>query len=829
MYNQQRMDCQTIGTLPSVMTVSFSASIDAVATAPGALSGGPRQRFRPALTVCLLAYGAGILCAPYFPFSLYLVFAPLPAAFSLIIPAPRPPKGLLLIFFFSALGLSLYHLSLQPPRHPSHVSHFTGQEVGLQGQIAAVFPGTDRTTVDLAAEQLFLPGRHLGIFGKVRIYVRQAADNLTPGDRLRIRCRLRPPSRFGTPGEFDHPRHLARMGIHAVTSLPGHSHLAPLPASHRVPLSIRIEKIRHFLREFINAAVPPDQASYLRAILIGDRSGFGREETERLSRLGVAHLFSVSGLHMGILFAVLYPPALFLIRRSETLLLRLGPPRRLLPLLLAPFLGFYLLLAGGGLPAQRAFWMILLGGALLFLYRHGNSLAVLATAAFGVLLGDPPALFSPSFQLSFVAVFAILLLTPPWLAKTAAWPGFVRYPMTLFLVTFWATSATFPLVLSHFHVASATGLVTNLFAVPVVAGIALPAAMTAAALSPFLPAAAAIPLQISGRLIEETLALGDAFARILPGTDRGFYTTPVQNLGIYLLLVLLLWQPWKRQRRKMAVAFTLLGICLLFLPPLKDDALTVTALSVGQGDAILVSIQGKHYLIDGGGLPAANLDIGERIVAPALARLGVRRLEAVVLTHAHPDHYLGLIHILGHFPVAEFWSAMEAEELPVPIREVLRRREIPMAVWPRGWHQTGPPSAIRIFVPDQQSSNINNRSLGFYCRYGQDSLLLTGDLEADGLRQLLETAPFNRATLVKLPHHGSFSSRLDALLATMNPELIFVSVGRNNPHGLPHRQAVAAATKRVGHLFRTDQDNTLRFHSEGMGWRALRWQRGLFR
>jgi competence protein ComEC len=796
--------------------------------APPEDSSGP---LRPTLAVCLTAYAAGILGAPYFPFSLPLVLSPLLFPVLLLVPGLRLFRRQLLILFFVTLGLSLYHLDLRPPADPSHVSHFSGRGVGLQGQVSAVSPATDRTTFDLVVTDLFLSGRHVDARGKVRIYLRQATDDIVPGDLLRLRCRLRRPELFGTPGEFDYPRHLAGLGIRSVAFLPNSRQIAHLPTLQTLPFRVRIEKLRNFLGDFIDSAVPPEQAAYLRAILIGDRSGFTPADRELLSRLGLAHLFSVSGLHMGILFAVLYPLALFPLRRSETLLLRLGPPRRFLPLLLAPFLGFYLLVAGSGLPAQRAFWTILLAGTLVFLFRPGNPLAILAAAAFGILLWDPPALFSPSFQLSFAAVFAILHLAPAWLSRTSALPAVLRYPATIFLVTLCATAATFPLVLAHFHMASLAGLANNLFAVPLVAGIALPMAMAAALFIPLHPPTAGFLLGLSGRLIQETIALGEGLTRLLPGSDSRFYATPLQNLGIFLGFGLLLWQPWKRGRGKTALVLAVLSALLFFIPLNDGSSLTVTALSVGQGDAILVSRGQDHYLVDAGGFPVSDFDIGERILAPALGRLGVRRLKAVILTHPHPDHYLGMIHILRHFPVTEFWSALQPRDLPPPLYEILRERAIPVVVLPQGWsrRQSEGKEPLWLFVPGQESARVNDHSLACYCRCGEDGLLLTGDLEADGVQQLLEDFPPYPVTLLKLPHHGSPSSDPDRLLARLNPCQVFVSVGRNNPHGLPHPRTLAVVQERAIPLYRTDRDGSLRFRSEGSGWQTRHWERGLFR
>jgi competence protein ComEC len=274
------------------------------------------------------------------------------------------------------------------------------------------------------------------------------------------------------------------------------------------------------------------------------------------------------------------------------------------------------------------------------------------------------------------------------------------------------------------------------------------------------------------------------------------------------------------------------ALLLIFLPQKAPQTLTITALSVGQGEALLLSQpQTGHYLIDGGGLYGSTFDVGARLVAPALARLGVSSLEAVILTHDHPDHRQGLIEVLNHFPVKAFWSAQTLAELHPEIREPLLRRAIPLRTFARGWAtlNQGAEGELALYVPSQTALRVNDRSLVLYARYGRDGLLLTGDLERQGVVDLLAHPPVGPVTLLKLPHHGSRYSEPWRLVEAFQPQQVFTSSGRHNRYHLPHREVAKAVTEHGLKLNDTGRDGSLRFNSDGAGWQLQQWRKGLFR
>lgn len=215
-------------------------------------------------------------------------------------------------------------------------------------------------------------------------------------------------------------------------------------------------------------------------------------------------------------------------------------------------------------------------------------------------------------------------------------------------------------------------------------------------------------------------------------------------------------------------------------------------LSVGQGEGMILPLpDGRDdLLIDGGGLYSSTFDTGERLVAPALARLGIDHLTAVVLSHPHPDRYRGLSHILQHFPVDELWCSVPETDLPEEIGSLLKQRQIPQVCFPANWRTlTDKPKLLfAAFVPESRNLTVYDQSLVLYAGDRQHGALLTGDIETEGVRQLLNNKPPGPVDLLKIPHHSSRYATPETLIPTLQPQVAFVSLGKGNPFGFPHFQ-----------------------------------------
>ncbi len=743
------------------------------------------------------------------------------------------PLGLCLFL----CGVSLCQREIHPAPDAGRISAFVGQApVAVEGVVMQVSRRpTAGAVVDLETRRVVADGIGTEVKGRIRLFIEDGVPPVQGGDRIRFLSRLRAPTTFGTPGEFDYPRHLAGRGIRVTAWVPQAGDLVVFGSSRPLEPTGRVEAWRERVRRLIESSVQPAAVPLVSALVIGDKSQVSQETRELLGRGGVSHLFAISGLHFGLIAAFLYGAGV-VVYRCSTWLLLLAPPRRLLPLLLLPPLLFYLLFTGSAVPTRRAF-LVALAGALLLLWRRRTSaLSVLATAACLLLLVSPLTFFEPSFQLSFAGVLGRIVLLPRWQPRPDSPPTrlalFRRWTLTLLLATTAATITTSPLVLLHFHLLAPAGLLTNLFAVPGIGLVAVPLGLAGAVTGIIWPAGGGFLLQGCALVIEATLA-AVAWVTALPHLGGWkLYLGPPQILGAFLLAAAVLLPGGSRKRLSARLMLLLAALLLGWGGPQAGDRLQITALSVGHGDATLLSWRGEHLLIDGGGLHGERMDVGERLIAPALGRLGVHSLAAVVLTHDHPDHRQGLLHVLEHFSVASFWAPAPIDTLHPTLRQVLERREIPVVLFPPGWSDIRMPQFqgldLSLLAPGPAGGNLNDESLVIYARLGGEGVLLTGDLEESGVDRLLAAPPPGPVTLLKLPHHGSRRSRPELLLDRFEPQFAFVSAGRGNPR-LPSPEVTNDLQARGIPLFRTDRQGSLRFTTDGDGWQPQTWRRGLFR
>ncbi|TRO79521.1 DNA internalization-related competence protein ComEC/Rec2 [Trichloromonas acetexigens] len=781
----------------------------------------------------LSAYAAGLASAPYLPAPWDSPLVPGLCAFvaGISVLFIRRLGIVLPILFFYLLGIAFYQNALSPPTAPDHIRAFTGTQTWvIEGRVRALAQRQGGGfNLEIATERIVDGEESRAVSGILLVSIDQGESPVRSGSRVRFIARPRAPRPFGLPGEFDYPRHLAYRDIFATAHLTDTRELVVFADPPGVGLTP--SRLREGLGKAIDRAVSDEAAPLVRALVIGDKSLLRQEDRERLARGGVSHLFAISGLHLGLVAALLYAGANLLYRRSERLLL-LAPARRLLPLLLlAPLFG-YLLLTGDGIATRRAFVMLTAVALLMSANRQTPPVKLLASCALIFLLAEPLILFQPAFQLSFAGLFGILVLVPRWHPGTRRWPKGLSYAVGLALTTVAATVTTTPLVLANFHLLAPAGLVTNLFAVPLIGLVAVPLGLGGALLLPLWEAGANLLLTGCGQVTLGVLELVDRTVDLPLLRALTCYASPGLLAASALLALSLLLPGGSRRRWLGRAGCALFAGLLLIAPERSSSALTVTSLSVGQGDATLLTLDGgRHFLIDGGGFHDTRFDVGRRLLAPALGRLGVRRLEAVILTHDHPDHSQGLTGVLETFPVDEFWTAQPAEKLNDALRASLAKSGVPVVIQPPGWslRRERDERSLWIFTPEQNTDNLNDASLVLLVRDGDNGALLTGDLEEAGIEQLLAHPLPYQVNLLKLPHHGSGKCHPEWLLDEVRPKLAFASLGFGNRFRFPHVRVTDALEARGIPLWRTDRDGSLRFVSDSRTWQATHWNQRLFR
>ena len=238
--------------------------------------------------------------------------------------------------------------------------------------------------------------------------------------------------------------------------------------------------------------------------------------------------------------------------------------------------------------------------------------------------------------------------------------------------------------------------------------------------------------------------------------------------------------------------------------PLSIGELEFRVFDVGQGDAILLRLGESAVLVDAGPDP----ETAREVLLPRLARLGVKRLDGLVLTHADADHIGGAADILKALPVATVWMASSRQDHPLlsVIEDAARhggtRIEEPVDGQALGWH---PAASLQVNIAARSAaSGDNNQSMVLRVRYGESDFLLTGDIERAAERALVDAGGGLEADVLKVAHHGAGTSSSPEFLAAVKPQVAVISAGLGNAFNHP-RDEVLRRLRGVGaHVFRTD-------------------------
>ena len=485
----------------------------AVLTDSGGLSGWGAALFVPGLLLCVVRRGWGLLalaCA---------------------------------LAFHWGLGA---HQRLLHPRFPaSHLNHLAGQKeaVLVEARFYREPEGRgDRSRWYLAAERVWTPRGARRATGNVLVTVRNAYRHWRHGDVVRVPLRLRLPG-MGDAG-FDYRAFLARRGIHQVAFL--HNDWEARRVGRGGGIREWVEAPRRRIRRFVERRFEPAAGGLVNALVLGDRGGLSKELRSRFAAVGMSHVLSISGLHVGMLSYVTFLLLRVLASRSTRLLLS-APVHKLAALAsLAPVIA-YTLVAGARIPTVRAAIMIGLYHLAVAAGRQANIFGSLALAAVIAALCWPGAVMEVSFQLSFLAVLAIVagvrvlrrtpVLRPPDALKRG-WLQRLRPAFLLsILVPFFATLGTGPVVAQHFGYLSLAGFIANPLLVPLVGFFIVPAGLLMGLLCLLFPAAAVLPAQVLETAVSGFLWAVDLLAALpmasVPLPKPGW---PAVGL-IYLLIV----------------------------------------------------------------------------------------------------------------------------------------------------------------------------------------------------------------------------------------------------------------------------------------------------
>ncbi len=721
----------------------------------------------------------------------------------------------------SLLGTSLF--TLQNKRFEENSLHNMkhADYVDFYGRIyKSLSRGHDKDYIFLRVERVFCQNKEEKIRGNLRITVPHSKEfpsklSLFTHDKVKISARLFSYKGFRNFKNSSLEMYLKTQNIHnrAFTKSPllvekledGKKYLPlPLLSFIRQKLQQKIES--HFPSPKANSLSP--QGGVLEALLLGERGRIPLSISRSLQKAGLYHLFAISGAHIAIISFLFF---------SVFKLFRV--PTRATFLLLILFLVLYAFLVEGRPSVMRATIMTLAFLLGKLIWKDANLINTISLSAFFLLLINPFSLFSLGFELTFAATFSIILFFPRIIKYLPKLPLRIS---EIFALSLTAQLGVLPFVVNSFNRVTFSSLILNFVALPLLGLI-----MACGYIFLLLSFVSSLLSRLLAGGIKFLIDLLSGSSHLLDPLSFVSYRIPTPHLSIvigYFLFLYLLLLPSRIKRQKLIslLCFLLIFAILISYPfPSFSRNLKLTFIDVGQGDSILVEFPGKKkMLIDGGGIPEGTFDIGESVVSPFLWDKGIKKIDYLILTHAHPDHINGLKAVARNFKIGEYWEAfipLESE----PYAEF--RNRLPLSVsrkrlFQGHMHLEG---NIRIEVLHPQQSNPyvqkvhNDQSIVLRISYDQTSFLLPSDIGIDAEREILESARELKSQVLKSPHHGSNSSSSTTFLNAIAPRIVVISVGEGNRYGLPDQSVIKKYVKIGAKIYRTDLHGAVEVSSDG--------------
>lgn len=735
-----------------------------------------------------------------------------------------------------ALGAFASVLS-QRPLASDDVARLVGVPVtAVEGTIVRSERQGAGVSLALRAERVRSRRRSGAATGTLGVTIAHTSVTWPSGARVRVVGKLRRPRSFGNPGEYDYAGALRRRGIGATLFLWDEARITRL-ADPPATASASLEVARTELAGRIARAAGEPVRGYLSAVLLGATHGLDRETRTALTRTGLAHVVSVSGFHVAVAAGACVFALRWLLLRLGTLALRVDVLVVAVAAGVVP-VAAYAAIAGGRVPATRAFLTYAVLAVVLAAGRPADAVRALALVALVIASATPSIATDVSFQLSFVSVLALLLVArygrhradPAPLGGSGPgrspgrrwWRSLVVGPVVTSLA---ASVATAPLTAWHFQQVSLIAPLANLVALPLLGPATLLPGLAALPLVGVLPPVAEALLAVAAA----AAGLGLTLVRWLATFPAAAVSTPIPSLleiGLcYALLALAARRAWKptadRHARRAALVLALLILgdlgywvwerCL-------NPTLRVTFLAVGQGDAAVVELpRGAVMVVDGGGLPG-DFDPGERVIAPFLRARKIRRVDVLVVSHPQLDHYGGLAYLAAHFMPAEVWSnGMRSDAAAFRrLERALATSHVRPVVLTRGMERRFGDVRTQVLHPGRLDGlGVNDASLVLKLILGRTSLLFSGDIERVAETQMLADGVDLASDVLKVPHHGSASSSTPQWLAAVAPRIAVVSSGADNRFGFPAPAVVRRLRGSGASVWNTALDGAVRIVSDG--------------
>lgn len=713
---------------------------------------------------------------------------------------------------------------------PSHISYFThlGRPVAVKG-IVSRDPQTikDKTRLILDVRSIQLT-QHIELTTRGRLMVSLREDARVAaayGDELILYGQIYAPRNERNPGEFDFAKYLAIQDIYGQMHLREAQQVEATGRSEANPiLKNFIHPIKHYVLDLNRSTLSPLSASILTGLLVGERGDIPSEVLEYFSTSGTIHILSISGLHIVFITALLFGVFSFL---------RLRYAWRVYMTLIC--LLIYMGVADFIPSVVRAgimTGMVLIG---TLLERRGNIINSLFVALIIILFMQPLALFDIGLQLSFTAVLSIVLVYPKLedfcrhfgLFKSGEM-NLTEKIIALLLVSIAAQIGTIPFTAFYFYKIPLIALAANVLVVPL-SSFVMGIGFVSAIVGTFSMMAAQWFANVNELSILIMVKIAEWSSKI-PLAYIEFYRMNLWSMFLFYLILayFLLWKNIKVRKYGLicALGFT---VALVWKPVVfPEKGLQLIFLDVGQGDAAVIRTpENKTILVDAGDC-GGNMDQGEKVVAPFLRKIGVGRIDYLIMSHPHDDHIGGIDYVLKHFEIGEVIDPGQfyRSDVYFSILSQIHKRNIPRRIV-RAGDMLAIDNEVELYFMHPQKPyvsanaaapfNTNNASAVFQLRYRGVRALFMGDAEHASLKELENYSEILQSDILKVGHHGSWNATSQTFISKVQPRFAVISCGEFNKFNHPSPSVVRDLTLSGARIYRTDIEGAVIFKTEENG------------
>ena len=637
------------------------------------------------------------------------------------------------------------------------------------------------------------------------------------GRTLEAPTTYRRPARYLNDGVPDFERDLALAGTTLLGTVKSGLLIDVVSeGSYWAELSADIRShVRHAVARWI---APHDSisAAIASAVLIGDRTGLPDDTRDALQAAGTYHVIAISGGNIAIIAA------------AATLLLAAVAIRgRTAALVAIAVLSGYAFVITAGPSVWRATMMaVLYFAARAVDHRSGGWQSTSVAAALMIVI-RPLDVRDAGFILTFGATLALLegvRMAARLMPRIGALPWVAGSVVASLAIEI----ALLPVSATLFSRVTGAGLVLNLLAVPLM-GIVQIAALIAT-LADQLPAVAR-PAGWISHVAAQALVGSANLVTLAPWSTARVPPPAAFVVATYYaaLAGMVFWKSWTA-RTISAVALVVMALVVTGAldplgtrPPSSRQALRVTMFDVGQGESILIETPGgRRMLVDTGGAPfGGGVDIGSRVLAPALWAKGIRALDTLLITHGDPDHLGGALDVLTDFAPRRLWIgvAVPNHRPTLEVLDAAARFEIPVEFKRRREAEADGDLRVRVLhppPPDWERRRVrNDDSVVLEVVYRDVAMLLTGDISSEIEREILPQVTRAKTRVLKVGHHGSRTSSSEELLSAWRPQFALISAGRGNTFGHPTQDVLRRLEAIHAVVFRTDRDGQITVETDG--------------